>query len=338
MSSRRRLRAPVHPALITALFALAVSLAACGSDGDGGGDAASSAQSDVPVVSNARDFPRPSGRSLRDLIGNMKQGPALAPSVKILEPGRNRFGFGLFDRGSRQIGGLEVVLYVSRGVDETAHGPYAAKYEPIDVEGRYRSRTSAEDPDSAQSVYVAQLPFSSAGPYLVSAVAKLGQSQVATSPAQVRVTENPTVPSVGDSAIKVHTPTLQSVAGNAAKIDTRIPPDSMHGVDLADALDRHRPVILLFATPALCQSRVCGPVTDVAEEVKAEDGDKADFIHMEIYNDNDPNKGLRPQVQAWGLKNEPYLFAIDRRGRIVDRLDGAFSVNELKAAVRKATS
>ena len=26
-------------------------------------------------------------------------------------------------------------------------------------------------------------------------------------------------------------------------------------------LDRHRPVVLLFATPALCQSRVCGPVT-----------------------------------------------------------------------------
>ena len=104
----------------------------------------------------------------------------------------------------------------------------------------------------------------------------------------------------------------------------------MHDVDLADALDRGRPVILLFATPALCESRVCGPVTDVAEQVKAEYGDRADFIHMEIYNDNDPNKGQRPQVRAWGLQTEPVLFAIDRRGRVVDRLDGAYSVSELE--------
>ena len=85
------------------------------------------------------------------------------------------------------------------------------------------------------------------------------------------------------------------------------------------------------------EPRVCGPVTDVAEEVKAEYGDRADFIHMEIYNDNDPNKGVRPQVRAWGLRRrEPFLFAIDRRGRMVDRLEGAFSVAELEAAVRKA--
>jgi len=326
----------MYVALVTAVAALAAGLAACGSGGSDGDDTADAGAANTPVVSRREDFPRPSGRSFRDLIGTMRQGPALAPSVEDLQPGDNRFGFGLFDRGSRQIGGLEVALYVSRGTDETAHGPYAARYGPIQVQGRYRSRTTAEDPDSAQSVYVARLPFRSAGPYLVSAVVKLGQDQVATSPAQVRVTDNSSVPSVGDKAIHVHTPTLASVAGDAQKIDTRIPPDSMHGVDLADALDRHRPVILLFATPALCKSRVCGPVTDIAEEVKAEYGDRADFIHMEIYNENDPNKGLRPQVRAWGLKTEPFLFAIDRRGRIVDRLDGAFSVAELEAAVHKA--
>jgi hypothetical protein len=326
----------MYPALVAALAALALGLVSCGSDDDDDAGESAGSPENERVVSRREDFPRPSGRSLRDLVGNMRQGPALAPSVKVLEPGTNRFAFGLFDRGSRQIGGLQVALYVSRGVDETAHGPYAARYEPIEVEGRYRSRTTAEDADSAKSVYVARLPFSSAGPYLVSAVVKFGQEQVATSPAQVRVTDNPTLPSIGDRAVRVHTPTLESVAGDAEKIDTRIPPDSMHDVDLADALDRHRPVILLFATPALCESRVCGPVTDVAEQVKAEYGDRADFIHMEIYNDNDLNKGLRPQVKAWGLRNEPYLFAIDGRGRIVDRLDGAYSVAELEAAVHKA--
>src|SRR5206468_6875371 len=122
------------------------------------------------------------------------------------------------------------------------------------------------------------------------------------------------VPGVGDKAIRTHTPTVASVGGDVKKIDTRTPPDDMHDVDLVDSLHRHRPVVLLFATPALCQSRVCGPVVDVAEQVKSEYGNRAEFIHMEIYNDNDLNKGPRPQFTAWGLRHEPILFAINRRG------------------------
>jgi hypothetical protein len=106
----------------------------------------------------------------------------------------------------------------------------------------------------------------------------------------------------------------------------------MHDTDLADVLGK-QPVVLLFATPALCQSRVCGPVVDVAEQVKAEHPDDVAFIHMEIYNDNDPNRGLRPQVSAYHLQTEPWLFVIDRNGRIDTRIEGAFSVDELEQAV-----
>ena len=44
-----------------------------------------------------------------------------------------------------------------------------------------------------------------------------------------------------------------------AKIDTRDPPSDMHEVDFADVVGK-KPVALLFATPQLCASRVCGPV------------------------------------------------------------------------------
>jgi hypothetical protein len=66
---------------------------------------------------------------------------------------------------------------------------------------------------------------------------------------------------------------------------------------------------------------------------------------MEIYQDNDVNKGVRPQVAQWGLCsqrgksflcNEPFLFAINRRGRVAAQLQGAFSVSELQDAVRRA--
>jgi hypothetical protein len=266
----------------------------------------------------------------------MPSGPELAPSVSLFEKGRNRFGFGLFDRGNRQIADLNVALYVSKGLDETTRGPYVARYEPIDVKKRFVSKQTVDDPDAARSVYVAQVPLPSTGGYTVSAVAEFDNKFVVTSPTQITVNDRSKVPVAGDRAIKVHTPTRASVGGHLAEIDTRIPPDSMHEVDLAKALDEHHPVLLLFATPALCQSRVCGPVTDVAEQVKSEYGDRVDFIHMEIYVDNDPQKGARPQFRAWHLNSEPMAFAIDRRGIVVERLQGAFSARELTAAVRKA--
>ena len=85
----------------------------------------------------------------------------------------------------------------------------------------------------------------------------------------------------------------------------------------------------MFATPQFCQSRVCGPVVDVAEQVKEIYGDKAEFIHMEIFNDNDPARRVRPQVRAFRLPSEPWLFAIDRQGTIQAEIEGAFGVDAL---------
>ena len=105
---------------------------------------------------------------------------------------------------------------------------------------------------------------------------------------------------MGDTPPAIHTPDRVRVGGDLSKIDTRDPPDDMHKVDFADALGK-KPIVLVFATPLLCQSRVCGPVVDIAEEVKSELGDKVDFIHMEIYNNNEVAKGFRPQVAAFQL-------------------------------------
>jgi hypothetical protein len=307
--------------------ATAVVPLGCGDEGSNAG---------VGTAPPPPDFPIPSGRSFRDVVGKLRQGPAVAPSVSLLEPGTNRFGFALFDRGNRQIGDLDVALYVAGGIDETAHGPFHADYRRIEVDSEFQSRNSAEDPDSARSVYVAEVKFGRPGSYVVSAVTKQAGRLVAASPAQVRVRQDPGVPGVGDRAVRVHTPTVESVGGNVDQIETRVPPDSMHEVDLADALDRGRPTVLLFSSPALCESRVCGPVTDVAEQVKSEFEDDADFIHLEFYEDNDASKGARSQAIAWGLDTEPWLFTIDADGVVAARIEGAFSADELRDAVRRA--
>ena len=117
--------------LVLAAVAGALCVFAAGGCGSDAGDDPQSSTTPRGRLATAADFPRPSNRSFRGLLQNLRQGPELAPSVTLLAPGENRFGFALFDRGRRQIGGLDAVLYVAKGLDETAHGPYPARYEPI---------------------------------------------------------------------------------------------------------------------------------------------------------------------------------------------------------------
>jgi len=184
-------------------------------------------------------------------------------------------------------------------------------------------------------VYVSDVKFGKPGDYEVLGVVELDDNFVAAERVAVRVVKDGPVPEVGEDAISVHTPTTADVGGDVAQIDTRVPPDTMHDADLADVLGE-KPVVLLFATPALCQSRVCGPVVDIAEQVKSSYEGDADFIHMEIYNDNQIDKGFREQVVKWKLPTEPWLFTIDADGKVAARLEGAFSARELEAAIAKA--
>jgi hypothetical protein len=109
----------------------------------------------------------------------------------------------------------------------------------------------------------------------------------------------------------------------------------MHSVSFNQVLGK-QPVALLFSTPQLCTSRVCGPVTDVTVELQHEFGNRITFIHQEIYVDNNPKKGLRPQLHAFHLETEPWMFVINRRGVIVARFEGAFGTTELRAALEQA--
>jgi hypothetical protein len=215
-------------------------------------------------------------------------------------------------------------------------GPFPAAIESLTTQPAYRAQTTTSDPDAATVVYTTDLDFSSNGEWRIAALIKQGDELAAALLPSASVGEFKGVPKVGEKAPKISTPTADDAGGDLAKITTRLPPDTQNRVDYADALGKE-PIILLFATPQFCQSRVCGPVVDVAEEVKEQYGDEAAFIHMEIYNDNDPSKGVRPQVRAFHLPSEPWLFAIDRQGVIRAEVEGAFGVDRLTNVVKEVT-
>jgi hypothetical protein len=320
-----------RPAIAVILLAGALAAAGCGSDSQGTAEKA-------PPPARPDQFPSAKGKTLVQLRQKLPQGgPVLAPSVSDFVVGQNRVGFGLFTTARAQIADAQAVIYVAPLGGGPASGPYPARYESLTVKPQFLSQTSARDPNAARSVYVAKVPFKKPGKYEILGMARLDDRLVAATSAmpEMDVVRDDPVPGPGDKAPLIHTPTVESVGGDIGSIDTRTPHDDMHDVDFADAVGK-KPVVLVFATPLLCQSRVCGPVVDIAEQVKQKYGDQADFIHMEIYQDNQVNKGFRPQVATWRLPSEPWVFTIDKSGKIVSRLEGAFGADELEQAVKQA--
>ena len=313
-----------------------LALASCGGGGSGSNSVVSGTQ---PALVKPSDFPQPGGKSLQQLANSLGPGPVLAPSVSQLSPGQNRFGFGLFDRSRKQIAEAPAAVYFQNVKGGPVVGPFVAHDESLAVQPDFESNTVKQDPNAAHSVYVANVTFPATGNYVALGVARLDDRLVAATLAgpAIRVQKNSSVPKVGDKAPRIDTPTTKSVGGDVSKIDTRSPPDDMHSVSLKDALGK-KPVVLVFATPLLCASRVCGPVVDIAEQVEhtMPQAKQFAFIHNEIYNNNKVVDGYRPQVAAFHLPTEPWVFIIGKDGRIAARMEGAFSVSELQAAMRAA--
>ncbi len=314
------------PVLAALCLALAAAVVGCGG---------SSADPSRPAPA-ATEFPSAKGKTIADLLhgsGAKRTNLVIAPAAQTFVVGENRYPFGVFTKGLEQVDDADVALYFAKSASGPVQGPLPAKVSSLETKRAYRA-AGTEGPGEARTVYVVpKVDFDKRGPWLAIAMLKGKQGLEVSRVPSPDVGLYPQVPKVGEKAPVIHTPTAADVGGDLSKIDTRLPPDQMHEVDFADAVGK-KPIVLVFATPAFCQSRVCGPVVDVVQQVADKYGDEADFIHMEVYEDNDPNKGVRPQLRAYGLQTEPWTFLIDRNGVIRDRIEGAYGVFELETALK----
>ena len=324
---------------------LAGAIAGCGGDNGGSDDPVSRVPEEGGLQENVRAasqpdeaaFPSAEGKTLNDLAEEVKGGGTteVGLATSVFTVGEDRLAFGMIDDQGQFVYGPTAV-YLAPTPDQPAEGPFVAPADVLITEGRYRSRQAAEETDPFAAVYAADVRFDQKGSWAVLVVTQTGNTFVAA-PASVEVTTKQAdkIPDVGEAAPKVATDTLASVGGDEELLDTRTPPSDMHERSLDQVLGK-KPVALLFATPQLCQSRVCGPVTDVALQLKAEYGDRIEFIHQEVYAENDPNQGLREPLKAFRLRTEPWLFVIGEDGRITRRLEGSFGLKAFEDALNTA--
>jgi len=237
----------------------------------------------------------------------------LLGSFQILSGSEQRVAFGVLD-GQRPVSNATDV--------EVSFGP------PDGPPGEFAPATRRDDGIEARPLYVAHHTFDQPGMY--TATAKVGR-RTAEAAVQVIDPASSKAPVPGQPLPAVATPTLADARG-VNPICTREPACPWHDISLDAALAEGRPIALLVATPALCQSAVCGPVLDILLDVKAQFETSVRFIHAEVFTDG-TGKTTTPAVQGLRLENEPFLFLAGSDGVIRSRFDGPYDRAEARAAL-----
>jgi hypothetical protein len=279
-------------------------------------DAVREAQTPDPA-----SFPDPAGKTLQAVADLVTAGPQAALASSIFTAGaHNRFVFGVIGQDGKAIYGPSAI-YIAPTPNEPAQGPFVAPADILLTAPRYRSEQAARETDPFAAVYAADVKFDKAGPWAVLVMTRNGGRLVgAPTQIQVKTKAQDKIPDVGEAAPKVSTDTLDSLKGDKELLDTRKPPSDMH-TDFASVVGK-KPVALLFSTPQL--------------QMRAKYGDKMEFIHQEVWNDNDLKAGVRPPLAAFNLESEPWLFVVDKTGKITARLEGSFGIDAFENAVKTA--
>lgn len=194
--------------------------------------------------------------------------------------------------------------------------------------------------------FVTNVNFPSGGEWGVEPVLTTATQTTALPELAFTVLEQSQVPNIGSQAIAVDNLTLSSEPNMKRLSTDENPNQAFYQKTVAQALQEARPMVIVFATPAFCQTRFCGPILDNVKAVQPEFADAVDFIHIEPYEldaegnlvtgtDNLPV--VTAPMQAWKLQTEPWVYVVNGQGLITARFEGAASPEELRAAIQAAT-
>jgi hypothetical protein len=302
--------------------------AACGGGGGGGGK-------------NQNGGPPGSIRALvqqaDEELSLLSGAGASARPDEAIQTGTSVFAFDLATSHSQLIEGGAPQVYVAKDDLSRALGPFTATWSPYTG----YAKTGDHSPRTPlPGIYAATIRIPSPGLWTFAAVVQNG-SKTAVGIGHGYVSDRVVDP-LGSKAVAVKTPVATS--GRALReIDTREPPSPLHYISLDQALRNGKPTVVVFSTPLLCESKLCGPVTDEVFLAYQRIGKtRANFIHVEEFL---PGKDLKPPAalaqnrspafEAWHLQTEPWVFVIDGRGIIRGRFGpGAITAPQIEAALR----
>ena len=302
--------------------------AACGGDND----ETSALASATPGTVIAPTVIAPQTTSESGVHTSAPTGLIISSASSDLSVGENRMVFALISAADGPIRDPNATVIVNT-FRLTEEGGQEGPIETVNAQFR-------KWPTGPGGVYTTQLSFDRPGEWGLGIVINSeGETQAAST--RIEVKDKSSSPDIGSPAPKSVSKTSADV-GSLDELTTDSDPDpELYEMTIAEAIDSGRPSLILFSTPAFCQTATCGPQLDVVKELKEKYKDQANFIHIEVYDNpielaetgNLDDGKISPTLTEWNLPSEPWTFIVDSAGIVSAKFEAFTTMEELEPAL-----
>jgi hypothetical protein len=200
----------------------------------------------------------------------------------------------------------------------------------------------AEFPFRTRGIHVTTFSFDTPGNWGVKVHVPRTDGSTASAEVRFSVAEHSRSIAVGEPAPPSKNRTLSDVKSASELTTGSIIDESLYETTIADAIHRQRPFVVVFASPAFCTNAVCGPQVEVASALREKYGDKADFIHVDLYENPQEIQGdlasaiKSPLLSEWGLTSQEWTYVVSANGKVTARFENFVGEDELEQAIKVA--
>lgn len=327
----------LHPGrkfMLSAIGLAAMTIVACGSSAEGVAQTASTA---TPSV--VSPTPDPAEDPFARFDENQHGWTVVSDEIDVvlatpdLGVGPQRFALVLSDnQGLVKFPVVEFASYrYPNGFDGEREGPVETVFARFSL-----------FPFGTRGIHVTELGFDSSGDWSVEA--NVPRTDGSSAPAEVRfnVLESPESVNVGEAAPPSQNRTLADVDDIAELTTGSFHDEELYRYTIAESIERERPFVIVFASPAFCTNAVCGPQVEVVSELRELYSENADFIHVDLFENPQEIQGdlsLAMEtglLEEWGLVSQEWTYVVGSDGRVAARFENFVGTAELTAAIELA--
>lgn len=256
-----------------------------------------------------------------------------------LAVGRQRFSFVVM-RGDEPV--TETGVF-ARFFRIPASGPVLVGESPLPWTPLERG--TKVDGGELEGIYYANLTFDQPGAWGLGV--SLGNAYDAASEVRVQfeVASKATTLVPGDKAIAFASPTKDDLPIDRIHTGSVDDP-GFHDLSITQAVNSGKPSVLVFATPAFCTTRTCGPSLQVAIKASAAFAGKVNFVHIEPFELDEEGEAVQRDdgyfklgaaATTYRLPSEPWVFVTDKNGTVITRFSGPYALEELTYVLTELT-
>ena len=354
LSGRTRARASLAlAALVVGTLALAC--------GDGGPDEPAATATAAPAATATREAAAPAATATETAAATSAgdaTATAAASAEATPEERTSVFGDEGFEASYPQYSDEESGLILVFGTPDLGPGPQRIAFVLSDSEGIVRlpivSISASLDggeavtaiaryfdfPEGIRGLYVGEIEFDQVGEWLIEVSLPRPDGSLAVLSFPAEVAERTLAPDVGDPAPASLNRTLDDVE-SVYQLSTGAEPDpALYELTVAEAIEAGRPFVIVFASPGFCTNALCGPQAEILTVLRERHGDRANFIHVDLYENPEEIRTMglgvaieTPLLREWGLHTPEWTFIVGADGLVAGRFEAFAPEEELEEAL-----